>query len=414
MQGENGEHSPLHSSVMLINASDVTEREIRLATEDIHYIEQGGKTLYLIGTAHVSPASVRLVEETIAREQPDTVCIELCASRYTAMNQQDAWQQMDIAKVIREKRASLLLMQLLMASFQKRLAEKFSIQPGEEMLRAAALAEQQGAQLVLADREIRVTLLRAWRSMGFIAKWRLLTQVILSLFSTDKITAEEIEQLKTQDVLEVALQAVGDQFPALKRSLIDERDQYLADMIGHAPGRCVVAVVGAGHVPGVLRNLETVVDRQKLDEIPPPGLAGRVFGWSFPLLVVALFIVGFFTSGARAGLRMITSWAVITGAFAGAGAAMLLAHPFTILGSALAAPITTLHPLIAAGWVAGLIEAAVRQPQVKDFLALPADIGSLRGFFRNKITRILLLVTWVNLTTSIGTFVAIPMIMRFF
>lgn len=381
--------------------------------ENIHRVALPDREIILIGTAHVSKESADLVEKTIAAEQPRTVCVELCRPRYEAIRQRDTWQQTDIVKVIREKRASLLLSQLIMASFQRKIAEKFHITPGEEMLRAIAKAEESGANLVLADREIRVTLLRTWRKMSFWSKVKILPEALLSLFATEEITEEEIEKLKQHDVLELALQTVGEKLPGLKTTLIDERDLYMAQIIGHVPAGKTVAVVGAGHVPGILKHLGEEIDIEALNRIPDKGLWGRFAGWFFPLAIVGLFVAGFFFSGSKASLNMIAWWSLITAAFSGIGALILLAHPLTIAASALAAPITTLHPLIAAGWVAGLVEATLRKPQVKDFLALTDDIVSLRGFFRNKITRILLLVAFVNLTTSIGTFVAIPVIMRF-
>jgi pheromone shutdown-related protein TraB len=249
--------------------------------------------------------------------------------------------------------------------------------------------------------------------MGFWSKVKFLPDVILSLFSSDDITEEEVEKLKKNDVLELALQTVGEKLPGLKTTLIDERDLYLAHSIAHAPGNRIVAVVGAGHVPGIRQHLGEEIDIEALNRIPEKGPWGKFAGWFFSLAIVGLFVAGFFSSGSKASLQMITWWSVITASFAGLGALMLLAHPLTILASALAAPITTLHPLIAAGWVAGLVEASLRKPQVKDFLALQDDIVSVRGFFRNKITRLLLLIAFVNLTTSIGTFVAIPVILRF-
>ncbi len=355
-----------------------------------------------------------LVERTIDEERPDTVCVELCRDRYEALRQQDSWREMDIVKVIRQKRTSLLLSQLLMSSFQKRLAKKFNIRPGEEMMRALAKAEEIGARMVLADRGIRVTMLRTWRKMGFWTKTKLLTEMLASPFIGEEVTEEEIEKLKQSDVLEIALQAVGEKMPSLKTTLIDERDLYLAHEIGAAPGEKIVAVVGAGHVPGIVRNFGREIDIDALNTVPPPGLWSRFFGWGFSLGIIILFAAGFFYSGSQASLNMIKWWTIITSACAALGAAMLLAHPLTIVASAAAAPITTLHPLIAAGWVAGLTEASLRKPQVKDFLALADDITTLYGFVRNKITRILLLVAVVNLTTSVGTFVAIPVMMRFF
>jgi len=385
-----------------------------LENEAIHRIDREGRQIVLIGTAHVSRESAELVEQVIEAERPDTVCVELCRPRFEALQQQDQWQQTDIVKVIREKRTSLLLSQLIMASLQRKIAQRFHITPGEEMLRAIAKAREQGAELCLADREIRVTLQRTWQRMGFWKKVKFLPEVLLSFFSTEEITEEEIEKLKQQDVLELALRTVGDKLPEVKETLIDERDLYLAHSIDHAPGKKIVAVVGAGHVPGILQHLGENIDIEALKRIPEKGLWGRSAGWLFPLAILGIFVAGFFYSGSEASLKMITWWAAITASFSALGALLLLAHPLTIAASALAAPITTLHPLIAAGWVAGLVEAGLRKPKVLDFLALKDDITSFTGFFRNKITRLLLLVAVVNLTTSIGTFVAIPVIMRFF
>jgi pheromone shutdown-related protein TraB len=384
-----------------------------LEQANVHRITLEGRQIILIGTAHVSRESVELVERVIDAEQPDTVCVELCQPRYEAIRQKDKWQETDIVKVIREKRASLLLSQLVMASLQRKISQKFNVTPGQEMLRAIDRGEAIGARIVLADREIRVTLLRTWRNMGFWSKVKFLPEVLISLFSTDEITEEEIEKLKQQDVLELALQTIGDKLPGLKTTLIDERDLYLAHTIAQAPGERVVAVVGAGHVPGILAHLGEEIDIAALNRIPEKGPWAKFAGWFFSLLIIGLFVYGFFHSGSQTSLRMIAWWALITASFSALGALMLLAHPVTILASALAAPITTLHPLLAAGWIAGLTEATFRKPQVRDFLALPEDIVSLRGFFRNKITRLLLLVAVVNLTTSIGTFISIPVILRF-
>ncbi|MHB8772085.1 MAG: TraB/GumN family protein [Syntrophales bacterium] len=385
-----------------------------MENENVHRIIRDGREIILIGTAHVSRESTELVDRIISEEKPDTVCVELCKPRFEAIRQQDKWQQTDIVKVIREKRTSILLSQLIMASLQRKIAQKLNIVPGAEMLQAITRAEEIGAQIVLADREIRITLLRTWRKMGFWSKMKVLPDVILSLFTTDEITEEEIEKLKKQDVLELALQTVGEKLPGLKTTLIDERDLYLAHTISNARGSRIVAVVGAGHVPGILQHFDDQIDIELLNRVPERGIWGRFAGWFFSLAIVGLFVAGFFFSGSQASLKMITWWAAITASFSALGALILLAHPLTIAASAISAPITTLHPLVAAGWVAGLVEASLRKPQVKDFLALANDILSVRGFFRNKITRLLLLVAVVNLTTSIGTFVAIPVIMRFF
>lgn len=385
-----------------------------MAHDNTYRLELNGREIILIGTAHVSRDSADLVEKVIGEERPDVVCVELCKSRFDSIMQKETWHKTDIVKVIREKQASLLLFQLIMVSFQKRIAQKFSINPGEEMIRAIAGAENIGAEVILADRDVRVTLLRAWRRMSFFSKVKIIPEMILSLFVPEQVTEEEIENLKERDALEMAIQTTGEKLPDLKAILIDERDQYLAHTISNVSGRKVVAVVGAGHVPGIIKNLGKEIDVKEINQIPPPRLWSKLTGWMFSVAVIGLFIAGFFYSGSQASMNMIMSWAVITAACSAAGALLLLAHPITIAVSAIAAPITSLHPLIAAGWVAGLTEATVRKPQVKDCLELTKDITSIRGFFRNKISRILILVIIVNLTTSIGTFVAIPVMMRYF
>jgi pheromone shutdown-related protein TraB len=380
---------------------------------NVHRLTQDGREIILVGTAHVSRDSAELVERVIDEEKPDVVCVELCQARFDALKQKDKWQETDIVKVIRDNRTSLLLSQLLMVSFQRKIAEKFNINPGEEMLRAIAKAEATGARIVLADREIRVTLLRTWRMMRFWTKVKFLPEIVLSLFIGDDITEEDIEKLKQHDVLDLALKTVGEKLPEVKTTLIDERDQYLAHRISHAAGKKIVAVVGAGHVPGIQQYLDQEIDIEAINKIPPPSLWARLFGWVFSGGIVALFLAGFFYSGGQASINMILSWSAITATCAAIGAILMLAHPLTILASALSAPIATLHPLIATGWVAGLVEASLRKPQVKDFLDLKDDITRFSGFFRNKITRLLILVAFVNLTTSIGTFVAIPVLMKY-
>jgi pheromone shutdown-related protein TraB len=384
-----------------------------MENNNIHRIRTGDREIVLIGTAHVSRDSAELVEKVIEEERPDTVCVELCQSRYDAIMKKTDWEEMDILKLIRQKRTSLLLSQLIMASFQKKLAEKFNINPGEEMIRAINKADETGARIVLADRDIRTTLKRTWRNMRFFKKLRFVFELISSLFIDEDISEEDIEKLKERDALELALQMLGKEMPEIKATLIDERDRFLARSIDDAPGDKIVAVVGAGHVPGILENLGKDIDLAALGEVPPKGMVGRFIGWGISFAVIGIVVAGFFHSGSEASLNMIKWWILVNGALAGLGALLVLAHPLTILASAVAAPLTSLNPMIAAGWVAGLTEAALKRPQVKDFVDLKTDIASVRGFWHNKITHILLLIAFVNIGSSIGTFLAIPLMMRF-
>jgi pheromone shutdown-related protein TraB len=378
----------------------------------VHRLNADGREVILVGTAHVSRESVRLVEEVIRAETPDAVCVELCAARHQALRQKDRWQNMDIVKVVKEKKAFLLLSNLLLAAFQKRIARKMDVTPGAEMLKAVELAETSGAQLCLADRDIRATLSRAWHSLGIWSKAKLVFQLLLSMGQAEDITAEEIERMKQQDVLEALLSEVGRSLPMLKTILIDERDRFLAAKIRQAPGRKIVAVVGAGHVPGIKRHWGEAIDLAALEQLPPPGKFGALMKWLLPGSIVALFIAGFFYGGSGAGTDMVVLWSACTGVLAGLGAAAALAHPATVLSSVVVAPFTTLHPMIAAGWVSGMVEAFSRRPKVRDLESLPDDILTFKGFWRNKVTRILLVVAFTNIGASIGTLVAFPVILK--
>lgn len=378
----------------------------------IHRLYHEDKEIILLGTAHVSKESVDLVASVIEEEKPDTVSVELCQSRYQSIRQKDRWQDTDIVKVIKEKKAFLLLSNLLLASFQKRIAEKLEVKPGQEMITAIETGEAVGAVIHTADRDIRITLSRIWRVMGLWDKLKLLFQLILSAGKIDEINEEDIEKMKQQDVLQSLLSEVEKSLPVLRNILIDERDRYLAEKIKTAPGKKIVAVVGAGHVPGIKNYLNDDIDIKALEQLPLKSKASGILKWFLPLIIVLLFTIGFFNGGSDVGTHMITWWIAANGLLAGLGAVIAMAHPLTICSSILAAPLTSLNPMIAAGWVSGLVEAFSRKPKVKDFETLTEDITSIKGFWKNKVTRILLVVVFTNLGSSMGTFVAIPLMLK--
>ena len=381
-------------------------------SDTIHHLTHGDKNVTLVGTAHISRESEQQVGQIIQAEKPDTVCVELCQSRYQSMRQKERWQETDIVKVIKEKKTFLLLSNLLLASFQKRIAKKLDIKPGAEMLKAIETADEVGAEIYLADRDIRTTLARTWRAMGLWSKVKLMFQIILSLGEVEEIKEEDIEKMKQEDVLESLLAEVGKSLPILRDILIDERDQYLAEKIKNAPGQKIVAIVGAGHVQGIKKYWDTDINIQALEQLPPKKKFTGILKWLIPGAIIAMFIAGFFYGGAKAGKDMLIWWIAANAILAGLGSIMALAHPATIISSMLAAPLTSLNPMIAAGWVSGLVEAFSRKPKVKDLETLPDDILSVRGFWRNKVTRILLVVVFTNLGSSIGTFVAFPVIVK--
>ncbi|MFC1788702.1 TraB/GumN family protein [Thermodesulfobacteriota bacterium] len=381
-------------------------------TNNIYRLFFEDKEVILLGTAHISKASEQLVADVIEAERPATVCVELCEARYQSIRQKDKWLDTDIIKVIKEKKSFLLLSNLLLASFQKRIADKFDIKPGAEMIKAIESGEAIGAGIHLADRNIRITLAKTWRVMGLWDKIKLLFQLVLSMGDIDEISEEDIEKMKQEDVLETLLVDVGKSLPVLKDILIDERDQYLTHKIRTAAGKKIVAVVGAGHVPGIKKYWNTEIDMARLEQIPPKKKISGLLKWLIPFAIFVILVFGFYHGGTHAGAEMITWWVMANGILAGLGAVVAFAHPLTILSSVLAAPLTSLNPMIAAGWVSGLVEAFSRKPKVRDFENLPEDILSIRGFWRNKITRILLVVVFTNIGSSLGTFVAIPLMVK--
>ena len=382
--------------------------------DNTHHLNFENKEITLIGTAHVSRESADLVQQVIEEEKPDIVCVELCESRYQSIMQKSQWQNTNLLKVIKEKKAFLLLSNLMLAYFQKKIGQKLGIRPGEEILRAIQVAKSVGARIHLADRDIRTTLSRTWRCMSLRKKIKLLFQLVTSVGEMDSIKEADIEEMKKKDVLEMFLSEIEKSFPEIRRILIDERDQYLVHTIRTAPGKKIVAVVGAGHVPGIQSYWERHIDLDALNQIPPKGKALGFLKWGIPGFIVGLIILGFFYAGSSTGTDMIKWWVLANAILAGLGAAIAMGHPLTVLSAIVASPLTSLNPMIAAGWVAGLTEIFVGKPKVKDFEKLSEDISSLKGFWKNKITRILLVVVFTNIGSSLGTFVAIPLMVKVF
>jgi len=373
--------------------------------ERVSHVKVDDKDVYLVGTAHLSQESVQDVRTTIEQVHPETVCVELCKSRHQAITQADAWSKMDIFRVIRQRRAVFLLAQLIMTSFYRRLGEKLHIQPGAEMLEGIRMAEETKAELVLADRDIEITLKRVWGYLRFWSKVKLAMQLLMGVLLQEEIDTDMIETLKQKDQLESIMAEFAGKFPEIKRRLIDERDIFLAQKIRSAPGKTVVAVVGAGHINGIISQIQQEHDLKELMELPPKSIWPKIVGWGVPLLIVALLVYGF-TRGTRHGFENIYIWILVTGSLSAIGAALALAHPLTILSAFLAAPITTLHPLIAAGWVAALVQAFIKRPKVSDLESLPDAIATFKGFWTNPVTRILLVCALANVGSMIGTYVA--------
>ncbi|HPJ32998.1 MAG TPA: TraB/GumN family protein [Mesotoga prima] len=382
-------------------------------SETVHRIMLDDKELIIIGTAHVSKNSAEEVKAIIEEEKPDSVAIELCNSRYQSIQDQDKWKKTDIAKVVKEKKSFLLLANLILSSYQKRMAKQIGIQAGQEMLQAIESAKETGAELVLADRDIQVTFARIWGNLGFWGKTKLFFTLVLSIFSDEKITEEDLEKMKSGDMLTSALSELAKSFPQLKESLIDERDKYLAQKIKTAPGKKVVAVVGAGHVPGLKEAIKEDQDLVALTKIPPKKKTGKIIGWTISIAIIAL-IVSTLIVNRDAGFDQILSWILWNGSLSALGTLIAFGHPLSILTAFFVAPVSSLNPLLAAGWFAGLVEAIVRKPKVSDFENLNEDVNSFKGFWRNRVTKILLIVVFANVGSSVGTFIGGAEVVRIF
>ncbi|MDC3413845.1 TraB/GumN family protein [Aquibacillus sp. 3ASR75-11] len=380
---------------------------------NITRMDLNDKEIILVGTAHVSKQSAEQVKQVIESESPDSVCVELDEQRYQSIMDGNKWKDMDIFKVIKEKKATLLLMNLAISSFQKRMAKQFGINAGQEMIQGIESAKEMNANLVLADRNIQVTFARIWHGVGFWGKAKLLLQIMFSIFNNETITEEELEKLKSQDMLNAMLKDFTEHFPRLKTPLIDERDQYLAQKIKDAPGNKVVAVLGAAHVPGIKEEIHKEHDLVRLSKVPPKSKGPKLIAWSIPVLILAI-IAYTFLANPSAGFQQTISWILWNGSFSAIGAAVALGHPLTIITAFVAAPITSLNPLIAAGWFAGIVQAFLRRPSVADFETLSEDVFSVKGFWRNKVSRILLIVVLANLGSSLGTFIGGADVIRLF
>lgn len=384
-----------------------------MTEEHITRITMDHKEIILVGTAHVSKQSAEQVKEVIENEQPDTVCVELDDQRFQSIQNENQWKDMDIFKVIKEKKASLLMMNLLISSFQKRMAKQFGIKPGQEMIQGIASAKEQGAELVLADRNIQITFARIWKNVGFWGKAKLMTAIMGSVISNEEISEEELEQMKSEDMLNSALTEFSRAFPKLKTPLIDERDQYLAQMIKEAPGKKIVAVLGAAHVPGILEEIKHDHNLDELNERPPKSPVPKIIGWMIPVMIIGIIIATLLMNPA-AGVQQIISWLLWNGSFSALGAALAFGHPAAVITAFMIAPLSSLSPALAAGWFAGIVQTYFRRPQVHDFERLSEDVYSFKGFKENKVTRILLVVIFSNIGSTIGTVIGGADVIRVF
>ncbi len=369
--------------------------------ENITRLNIDGKDIILIGTAHVSQESVDLVEKVITEIKPDTIAVELCDSRYQSLKNPEKWKSLDLFTVIKEGKAFVLLSQLILSSFQKKIAKELKIQPGAEMMMGIKLAEEQNASLILADRDVKTTLKRTWANLSFWQGLKVMSALLAGLFTNEKVSAEDIEKLKKSDALEEAMKEFANQFPTVRESLIDERDKYLAEKIRRAEGNVIVAVLGAGHLPGIQNYIHRPRDLEPLEVIPPPAKYKKYISWGIPGIFVAIIAYLILSGETEQAKEFVYLWFIGLSAFATLGAIVVRSHPLTILSSAISAPFTFLHPVISVGMVAGLVEAYFRKPKVSDLETISEDITSWKGAINNQAVKIFLVLISTNLFTSL-------------
>ncbi|MDC7218356.1 MAG: TraB/GumN family protein [Spirochaetales bacterium] len=382
---------------------------VRNESETINRIVLENKEIVLIGTAHISAESAREVRDAIEAESPDHVSIELDSGRYKTLEEGNSLKSMDLSKIIREGKAFLVLANLVLSSFQQKMGAELGTKSGDEMRAALEVAKEKELTFSFDDRPIQTTLQRAWAKCNFWNKLKLLSVLISSAFTNEKISEEELEELKKSSAIENMMGELADFLPPVKEVLIDERDQYLATNIFKCPGKKVVAVIGAGHAPGLIGWLEKLAagevsdSLEEISHIPPKKAGAKILPWIIPLLIASLFVLG--------GIRgwdtlkeMGLAWILGNGICAAVGSIIALARPQTILISFIAAPITSMNPTIGVGFVTGLLEYFFRKPKVEDLENLSKDTGSLKGWYRNRVTRVLLVFFLSSLGSSIGTF----------
>lgn len=376
-------------------------------SNNVAILEREGKTFYIIGTAHVSKHSVQEVNDVIEAVQPDTVCVELCQTRHQALTQEHQWRKLDVFQVVKQGKALMLLANLALSAFQRKMGEQLGVKPGAELLEGVKKAEEVGAELVLADRDIQVTLKRTWSNLSWWDKLKAMSGLFDAVISDEEISEEDLEKMKEGDHLNDMMQEFAKEMPKVKEPLIDERDQYLMSKIQDAPGEKIVAVVGAGHVSGMKTWFGKDIDLDRISKVPPKSPFWKAFPWVFALTVIAFLTYGITQKAGGSVEDILMAWILPNAIGAGLGAILAGARFLSILTAAFSAPITSLVPVLGAGMVTGLMEAHLRKPTVEDCERIPEDVNTLKGFYRNPFTRVLLVFFMSNTGSAVGTWVGV-------
>ncbi|TDX31510.1 pheromone shutdown-related protein TraB [Modicisalibacter xianhensis] len=397
----------------MIETQDIPHEDIQDGPRRV--IECGDTRYTLLGTAHVSRASADEVRELIRSGEYDAVAIELCESRYKSLTEPDSLANQDLFEVFRQGKAGMVAASLALGAFQQRVAEQSGIEPGAEMRAAVKESQRATLPLVLVDRDVGVTLKRIYGNVPWWQRAGLISGLFGSLLSRQKVSSEEIERLKQGDVLESTFREFAEQSEALYTPLIAERDRYMALRLAEEspPGRYrnVLVVIGAGHLKGLAEHLsqplpdDPAIERHELDQTPTRARWWKAIPWAITALVLAGFVIGF-SRDTQLGWQLVGEWFLINGVLSGLGAAIALAHPLTVIATFFAAPLTSLNPTIGAGFVAAGVELSLRRPKVRDFSRLRHDVSSLKGWWRNRVSRTLLVFLLATVGSAAGTWIA--------
>jgi pheromone shutdown-related protein TraB len=373
--------------------------------EEVETLELEGRRVVLVGTAHISQESVDLVRRVLERERPNVVCVELDQRRFDALSQRKRWEGLDLREIIRKRQLATLMINLFLASYQKRLGGKLGVVPGSELLAAIEVAQQSGVPVALCDRDVRITLRRAWASLPATKKAALISALLASVGETPELSEDDLRKLRSRDVLNEMMREIGQAMPELKRSLIDERDAYLAAKIRGAQGDTIVAIVGAGHLSGMLDALRSrrEVDLTELERIPEPSKTMKVAGWSVAALILASIAFIAVKQGLKAAEVNAWIWVLAHAIPSALGGVIALAHPLTLLAAFVAAPFTALSPLIGVGQVTALVQAYVVPPRVHEFQTVGDDLSRAPAWWRNRLLRIFLVFVLTSLGGMLGT-----------
>lgn len=374
---------------------------------DVIELSQTGKDYFLIGTAHISQESADLVRKVIEAEKPDVVCVELDEKRYKSLSDKKKWEELDLKNVIKEKQLSTLLINILLASYQKKLGEKLGVNPGAELLEATKVAKELNIPIELCDRDVRITLRRAWASMSMWQKLKFLSAGLAGTIDKEELTEEKLKELRNKDILNEMMSELGKAMPVVKTVLIDERDTYLAQKISAAKGDKIVAVVGAGHLKGLVEKIksESAEDLSKFEVIPPVSPLWKSIGYAVPVIIIGAITYIGITKGSQAASDNAIFWILANGIPSAIGAAVAMAHPLTVIATFLAAPLTSLTPVIGAGYVSAFVQLMLVPPKVKEFQTVSEDILKAKNWWKNRLLRILLVFILASLGSALGTYV---------